>query len=182
MNKTAIVKLLVGIMLVWSALAQILTHQTWWFIQNVNLIFHEAGHVLFMFFGRTLQILGGSLLEIFIPLSITLYFRATRQLFSAAVTSWWLATAFLSVSIYASDAEERLLPLITRDVSTHDWYNLLLHFGILHYDDVIGYLFWCLSLLSVVLLIFFIMNDPAVRGVLAKVLVAKRGKPTQDKT
>ena len=163
MSPVAITKVVVGTLLAYSALAQIFSKETWWFIQNVNLIFHEAGHVLFMFFGRFLHILGGSLLEIVIPLLITLYFIGKRELFSAVVTSWWLATAFLRVSIYASDARERTLPLITNDVTTHDWHNLLSSLNLLAYDNVVGYVFWCCSLLSVGLLIFLLTKDKHVQ-------------------
>lgn len=143
-------------------MVQILNHETWWFIQNVNLIFHEAGHVLFMFFGETLHILGGSLVEILIPILVTIHFIHSKQIFSAACTCWWSSTAFLSVSIYASDAQERVLPLITNDVSTHDWFNLLLKFNLLKYDDLVGFVFFCSSLVSVSLLILLILRDKDV--------------------
>ena len=165
MKSVGIIKLLIGIGLIVNALGQIFSHHTWWFIQNVNLIFHEAGHVIFMFFGDFMHIFGGSFLEMLIPSLITFHFFRTRQIFSAACTSWWMATAFLSVSIYASDAQERTLPLITRDVSTHDWFNILVSFGLLKYDDLFGYFFWCLSLLSVGLMVYFLSKDKQVRGV-----------------
>ena len=155
-------KIVIGLFLTFNALSQISAHKTWWFIQNVNLIFHEAGHVLFMPFGNFMTTLGGSLLEILIPFSITAYFYFTRQYFSASCTSWWLATAFLSVSIYASDAQERFLPLITRDIFTHDWFNILSELGLLKYDDLFGYFFWCGSILSVGILIFTLSKDTGV--------------------
>jgi len=159
-------KIIIGIFLTLNALSQISAHKTWWFIQNVNLIFHEAGHVLFIPFGHFMTILGGSLLEILIPFFITAYFYFTRQYFSSACTSWWLATAFLSVSIYASDAQERFLPLITRDVSTHDWYNLLSGLGILEYDNLAGYVFWCGSIMAVGFIFFSLTKDHDIRKLL----------------
>lgn len=159
MKWKAIIKLSVGAILTISALEQILSHETWWFIQNVNLIFHEAGHVLFMFFGEFLHILGGSLLEILIPSLVTLHFFRTKQPFSAACTSWWMATAFLSVSIYASDAQERELPLITRDIDTHDWFNILQPLGLLKNDYIFGYFFLLGSLASIGLLLYLLSRD-----------------------
>ncbi|MBP9812342.1 zinc ribbon domain-containing protein, partial [Candidatus Gracilibacteria bacterium] len=37
------------------------------FIHGVNLIFHEAGHVIFMPFGKFMTILGGSLFQCMLP-------------------------------------------------------------------------------------------------------------------
>jgi hypothetical protein len=150
-------------LLTYSALVQIVTRETWWFIQNVNLIFHEAGHIIFMFFGETLAILGGSLLEILIPVAVTLHFIFSKQYFSAAFSSWWTATALLSVSIYASDARERLLPLITNDTNTHDWFNLLSKYNLLKYDDLVGYLFWCGAIMSVVAMLYLATKDKDIR-------------------
>ena len=36
-------------------------------LDGANLIFHEAGHILFLFFGESLQALGGSLIQVAIP-------------------------------------------------------------------------------------------------------------------
>lgn len=150
-------------MLTVNAFSQLFSHQTWWFIQNVNLIFHEAGHVVLMFFGNLLHVLGGTIFEIGVPAIVIVHFARSKQWFSAAFASWWLSTAFLSVSIYASDARERVLSLITNDVSTHDWYNLLSMLGILKYDDIVGGFFWACSLLSIVLMWWLLYQDQDVR-------------------
>jgi hypothetical protein len=169
MKGVAVLKIVTGVALAINALQQLFSHQTWWFIQNVNLIFHEAGHVLFMFFGRFLHILGGSLLEILIPLLITFYFAAKRQFFSATCTSWWLATAFLSVSIYAADARERALPLLGGGNVGHDWFNLLTILGWLQHDDLVGYMFWLLSLISIAILVFLLTKDKDIKSLLNSV-------------
>jgi hypothetical protein len=44
------------------------------FLHGINLIFHEAGHILFMPFGRFMKILGGSLNQILIPAIVSSYF------------------------------------------------------------------------------------------------------------
>lgn len=65
-------KLSFGIFLAWNALAQIFARETWWFIQNVNLIFHEAGHLIFLPFPDLITLLAGSAFEIGVPLAVTL--------------------------------------------------------------------------------------------------------------
>lgn len=82
---------------------------------------------------------------------------------SAVFGSWWLATAILSVSIYISDAQERTLPLITGDIATHDWFQILEMLGLLRYDDFLGYIFWLGALGSVVLLLTVLTYDKDVR-------------------
>lgn len=174
MKVLGVIKLILGVGLLTNGLTQLISHETWWFMQNVNLIFHEAGHVLFMFFGKFLYILGGSLSEILIPTLITVYFWYHQQTFSAACTSWWMATAFLSVSIYAADAYERHLPLITGDIETHDWFNLLQPYGFLKYDNLFGYTFWLAGLLSLGLLVYFLYKDKEIR----LLFIGSRPEPT----
>lgn len=161
----AILKITIIALLAINALGQIFSHQTWWFIQNVNLIFHEAGHFVFIFFGDFLSVLGGSLLEILIPLIVTIRFIFTRQILSAACTCWWLSTAFLSVSIYASDASEMNLPLLNENL-IHDWNYLLGQLGLLNHDDLVGYIFWWGAFLSVALMLFLLWKDKDVRALL----------------
>ena len=163
MYTSAYVKLLLGALLGISGMTQLLQVKTWWFIQNVNLIFHEAGHIIFGLFGDFLGLIGGSLLEILIPLLVTVQFLRQRHFFSTAFGCWWLSTALLSVSIYAADAQARILPLITNDVTTHDWYNILGQLGLLHYDYLFGAFFWILSALSICSLFYFLLKDPDIK-------------------
>ena len=125
-----------------------LHHGEWFFMQNVNLIFHEAGHVLFIFFGNFMSILGATITELGIPLTVSLYFLYHKQLYSAGFGFWWLSTALYSVSVYAADAHSRVLPLITGDPGTHDWYNMLSQLGWLRFDSAFGNFFMVLSFLS----------------------------------
>jgi hypothetical protein len=170
----AYLKLLIVGTLAISAFTQVITRETWWFIQNVNLIFHEAGHVLFIFFGDTLYLLGGTIFEIGIPFLVTLYFYRRQQYFSAACTSWWLTTALLSVSVYASDARERLLPLITNDITTHDWFNLLSQYNLLRYDDVIGNGFGLAAIAATTAIILLSLRDRDVRKFLSEATSEQR--------
>ena len=42
------------------------------FLHLINLPFHEAGHIFFMFFGRFLMTLGGSLTQLLVPAALTI--------------------------------------------------------------------------------------------------------------
>ena len=114
------------------------------FLHNVDLAFHEAGHILFMPFGRFLTILGGSLFQILVPLILTVAFLIYyKNPFGATVTFWWVGQNFVDVAPYIYDARNRQLILLGgktgRDDSTmHDWYNILSQLDLLRFDHAIA--------------------------------------------
>ncbi len=101
------------------------TPSEWHFIDNVNLIFHEAGHTIFMFFGEFIHVLMGSGFQVLLPLSIALYFWYTGQRISSGITLMWAGQSLVNVSVYASDAVAMQLPLLGGDSVHHDWNYLL---------------------------------------------------------
>lgn len=115
-----------------------LTTKTWLFLDGANLIFHEAGHFLFMPFGNTVFVLGGSLMQIIVPLIFVIYFFLTSRGFSASLVLAWLGQNLVNISVYAGDAMKMQLPLITNDPSTHDWNHLFLVWGCLRQTDAIA--------------------------------------------
>jgi hypothetical protein len=122
---------LLGIFVVWGA--SFMFHGLDWeyiggsFMHNVNLAFHEFGHVLFMPFGRFMTILGGSLFQIMMPLIALFCFSLQRRdNFAAALMLWWTGQSFIDVAPYIADAKYRSLPLILgMGEEFHDWGNLL---------------------------------------------------------
>lgn len=100
------------------------------FIHNINLVFHEAGHAVFRFFGRFMHIFGGTLLQCLIPLIVMAQFIRQKDNFEASIGLWWFGQNFIDVSPYIYDAWDRKLMLLGgvtgRDhPGGHDWYNLL---------------------------------------------------------
>ena len=49
------------------------------FIDNANLVVHEGGHNLFGWFGPTLGLWGGTLLQWLVPFLLAVYFFTQRQ-------------------------------------------------------------------------------------------------------
>jgi hypothetical protein len=135
----------------------------WIFIDGVNLLFHEAGHILFSLFGQFLYVLGGSLTQILIPLGIGMYFLCTRQFLAATFGLFWLGDNFINVSVYIKDSRAMILPLIGGDTSGHDWHWLLTTLHLLPYDQQIGGVVWLLGALclltSIGICIYLIMLD-----------------------
>lgn len=113
------------------SLYYLLTPTSWHFIDYVNLIFHEAGHAIFMLGGQFIAVAMGSGLQILLPLSTTCYFYATNQRLSTAICLMWTGYNFINVSIYAGDAITMNLPLLGGDSVIHDWNYLLTNLNLL---------------------------------------------------
>ena len=114
------------------------------FMHRVNLVFHEAGHVIFMPFGRFMTILGGTLGQWLIPFIVLYAFvLKSRDTFGATIGLWWLGQSFLDAAPYINDARAGQLILLGgvtgRDrPGYHDWENILGDLGWLQYDHTIA--------------------------------------------
>lgn len=114
------------------------------FMHSVNLVFHEAGHVIFTPFGRFLTILGGTLGQWLIPFIVLCTFLLkTRDTFGATIGLWWLGQSFMDIAPYINDARAGQLILLGgvtgRDVpGYHDWENILRDLGWMQYDHTIA--------------------------------------------
>jgi hypothetical protein len=109
-------------------------------IHNVNLVFHEAGHVLFGLFGNnTLMVLGGSLNQLLIPFIAFSAFFYKRDRAGAAFALLWFFGNFIDVSIYMADGRFLKLPLIGGlGMEAHDWRNLFNHFDLWGIDQMLS--------------------------------------------
>jgi len=107
-------------------------------LDTASLIVHEAGHFFFRPFGWTLYLLGGSLYQLILPSLFVWTFLRSEYGPGVQVSCAWLGQNALNVATYIGDAQERALPLITGDVETHDWWQLLGAAGLLAYDDLIA--------------------------------------------
>lgn len=104
------------------------------FMHQINLPFHEFGHVLFMPLGRFMGILGGSLFQLLLPLGLAVAFVVRqRDGFGASVCLWWCGQSLVDLAPYIADAPIRALPLVGgAGEASHDWGNLLTMLGWLH--------------------------------------------------
>jgi hypothetical protein len=114
------------------------TPADWHFIDNVNLLIHEAGHWIFWPFGTFMHILGGSLFQTIFPMLYVGYFYIRRDFYSASMLIFWVGQNLVNVSVYASDAVVMRLPLLGGDTSGHDWHALLSMLNLLPYTNAIG--------------------------------------------
>jgi hypothetical protein len=102
---------------------------------------HEAGHLLFSYFGQFIMVLGGTMGQLLVPTAFTVYFYMRKEFYSSAVTLFWTGQNFFGISLYVKDAQAMVLPLVSvggGDDTIHDWNYLLSKLGLLRWDQVIG--------------------------------------------
>jgi len=115
------------------------------FMHLINLPFHEAGHLIFRIFGQFIMTMGGSLMQLLVPLICLLTFLVkTRDTFAASVSLWWLAENFMDLAPYINDARDLKLILLGgvtgQDVDDfHDWQYILRNMGLLRYDHLLAH-------------------------------------------
>lgn len=124
--------------MIWLALNR--GKYTW--IDNADLVIHEAGHFFFMFFGKFIYTLGGTLMQILLPSLITWYFFRNGYRTGAQAGLLWLGQNLINISVYAADAQAQALPLLGGNKVYHDWNYLLSATNLLQYDAAIGYIFF----------------------------------------
>lgn len=105
-------------------------------LSAINLIFHEAGHFIFIFFGETLQILGGSLMQLIVPLMCFVAFLRQRDFYACAIMLWWCGDNLVNISIYIADSNALVLSLLGN--GAHDWNMLLAKWNLLVHAESIG--------------------------------------------
>jgi hypothetical protein len=111
------------------------------FIDNANLVVHEAGHLLFSYFGQMLMILGGTIFELFVPFALAISFAYRRQPAGTAFCAFFFFENFLYIATYMADARAQELPLVTvgdSDYVEHDWFHIFSSMGWLQHDTQIA--------------------------------------------
>jgi len=113
------------------------------FLHLISLPFHEAGHIFFSPFGELMTALGGSLMQVLVPVACLIAFLTTSpNPFGAAVMCWWAGENLLDVAVYANDARSLQLVLLGgrtgAEVEGHDWEHILQMLGLLHRDHDIA--------------------------------------------
>jgi hypothetical protein len=110
----------------------------WALPDYLNLPIHETGHLLFQPFadvappyGEQLVILGGTLLQLLLPLAFAAYFTTQRDEHAASLGIWWVGENCLNIARYVADAQVMELPLVGG--GEHDWNMLLTDWGVLHH-------------------------------------------------
>jgi hypothetical protein len=110
--------------------------RTYRWLDSLDLAIHETGHLVFSFGGEFLTLLGGTLLQLIVPLAFLVALWRQGDRHGATVPLWWLGQNCWNVSIYIKDARAQELPLVGG--GEHDWALMLAELDWLHRDQVIG--------------------------------------------
>lgn len=102
------------------------------FLDSVNLAIHETGHLVFGWGGEVLAALGGTLLQLLMPLAFAISFWRRGDRHAASVALWWTGQNCFNIARYIADARAQELPLVGG--GEHDWTFLLAHWGVLDRD------------------------------------------------
>jgi hypothetical protein len=126
------------------------------FLHLINLPFHEAGHILFAPFGRFLGVLGGSLMQLLVPLVVAGAFLWRRNPFGGAVGVWWLGESCLDLAPYIGDARAGQILLLGGVTGSevedyHDWEVILRQLGWLRHDIALARLTHVLGAILILL-------------------------------
>lgn len=110
------------------------------FMHAIVLPIHEAGHMLFMPFGRFMTVLGGTLAQVLLPLVLMASFifgfgGSRRDNFAASLMLWWAAASIIDVAPYIWDAFDPKIMLLGGKTGAesdgHDWQNILGDLGLI---------------------------------------------------
>lgn len=117
-------------------------------VNNSLLAFHEAGHIIFLFFGKVVGVMGGTLFQLLIPIAFVLYFCLKGAFYSAGIMGIFLGASLINVSVYVQDANIMNLELLNGGI--HDWNYLLSKVGFLEYALNIGSLVYWSGLIIII--------------------------------
>lgn len=136
------------------------------FIDNIDLAIHETGHLAFAPFGEFMNVLGGTLFQLIVPLTFAGYFAMKHDWHAATVPLWWTGQNCWNIARYISDARAQDLPLVGG--GEHDWLWILDEVDLLHRDLAIGRAVHGLGILLY------------LGSVIAGVILARRAVPMPD--
>lgn len=139
----------------WFLVYAFTQHGGFLFIDTANMVVHEGGHALFGWFGATLGLWGGTLLQWLVPLLLAAYFFYHRQPAAFVFCLFFFFENWIYTATYMADARAMELPLVTLgdpEFAKHDWNTIFGNLGVLDYDTriaaVVRTLGWCGMLAS----------------------------------
>lgn len=118
-----------------------ITTDTYTYLDYFHLIVHEAGHAMLGFIHEVVTALGGTIMQLIIPVLLIIYFFVNYMRKSLQAALFLEGHSFLNVSIYAADAKDMKLELFGPPNAKHDWNWILTHFDALDYTGDVAMFF-----------------------------------------
>ncbi|MEO8880020.1 MAG: hypothetical protein ABI446_06440 [Gemmatimonadaceae bacterium] len=143
--------------LVYIAIRSLNDYEYWTIFGGLTLVVHEAGHMIFSPFGEFLEVAGGSITQVAVPLVVAYAFLRQREYFGISVAFAWLSMSLTNLATYIGDARDQILPLVSMGNGDpiHDWHYLLASHAMLGDDKSLARFTDFLSVLSLVLAVVF---------------------------
>jgi hypothetical protein len=105
-------------------------------LDDANLAFHEAGHLVFGVLGDTAALYGGTLGQLTFPAIAAATFFVRREPAAVALALGWLGENLINIARYAADARAQELPLVGG--GEHDWFHILVRWQALSSDHAVA--------------------------------------------
>ncbi|MBA2683658.1 MAG: hypothetical protein H0U66_04100 [Gemmatimonadaceae bacterium] len=137
--------------LVYIAVRSLNDYEYWTIFAGLTLGVHEGGHILFSPLGELLEVAGGSITQVAVPLVVAYAFLRQREYFGIAVALAWLSMSLTNLATYVGDARNQDLPLVSMGSGgpIHDWHYLLARYAMLGDARALARFTTFLSLLSI---------------------------------
>lgn len=107
-------------------------------LDAINLPAHETGHVLFAAAGGEIALLGGTFLQLLLPVAVAAFFTLHRDEHAASLGVWWVGQNCITIGVAMADASTMATPLVTG--VDRDWHMLFSSWGVLWMAEQYGQL------------------------------------------
>ncbi|HEY3863792.1 MAG TPA: hypothetical protein VGO59_18100 [Verrucomicrobiae bacterium] len=106
------------------------------FLDDANLLFHEAGHPFVGLFSQRLETYGGTMGQLVFPVALAVSFWRKREAISFAASVIWFFENWLNIARYMADARAQVLPLVGG--GDHDWARIFGRWHVTAHDTQIA--------------------------------------------
>lgn len=149
-GRSALARAPLMLYLVYGGIRHLLNDQYRTWFAGITLGFHEAGHLLFSFFGNTMMFLGGSIMQLLVPFVAAVYLLKKQQdWFGFTVGGAWLSFSAWELGHYVYDAPRGRMPLVGFSGQPHhDWETLLTRWRLLNHADTFATIIYVFAFLT----------------------------------
>ena len=112
-GRSAIARAVLMTILAFLAVCLTMNHSCWTPFAALDLVVHEVGHPLFSFFGEWMHYAGGTILQLVLPLLVTVLLLRQGEYFSLPLGGVWFAVNMFEIARYIADTRAQELPLVT---------------------------------------------------------------------
>lgn len=122
------------------------------FLDRINFVIHEFGHIFAAPFGQAIHMIGGTFLQCAIPFLLAVGFVCEQNYFEACMLMCWLGVNFYDIAVYMADARAQILPLANFGGGgpiIHDWNYFLTKLSLLEWDTKLAFLVRCAGFMTI---------------------------------